>query len=107
MEEDQEKPMLAQDSKTKGETDKMAQELIDGALNSKSIINFNGGDLNVDSSDLNKDNDVIAKENKKAIHEALNEVETDLGIKKPADTKKEAAKTAPPAPAQPATPAPA
>jgi len=32
---------------------------------------------------------VIAKENKKAIHDALSEVETDLGIKKPVDQKKE------------------
>lgn len=64
--------------------------MIDGALNSKSIINFEGSDLNVDSSDLNNQNDVIAKENKKAIHEALNEVETDLGIKKPGgEVKKE------------------
>ena len=53
MEEDQEKSFLAQDSKSKGETDKMAQEMIDGALNSKSVINFNGGDIHVDSSDLN------------------------------------------------------
>jgi len=49
--------------------------LIDGALNSKSIINFNGEfSINVDSSDLNSENEKIAAENRKAIHDALNEV---------------------------------
>ena len=71
--------------------------MIDGALNSRSIVNFKGSEIDVDSSDLNKENDVIAKENKKAIHDALNEVETDLGIKKkeePKDAKKDDPKKA-------------
>ena len=101
MEEDQEKSP-AQDAGSRAQTDKMAQELIDGALNSKSIISFSGSEVSVDSSDLKKQNEVIAKENKRAIHEALNEVETDLGIKKTPDAKKDAAKPAPAAPAKPA-----
>ena len=50
----------------------MTQELIDGALNSKSIISFTGSEISVDSSDLNKQNAIIAAENKKAVHDALN-----------------------------------
>lgn len=63
----------------------MAQELVDGALNSKSILSFSGSDVNVSSVDGNLESKQIESDNKKAIHEALNQVNEDLGIKKKDD----------------------
>lgn len=50
-------------------------------MNTKSIIHYTGNDVNVDSSDLNQETKNIEAENKKAIHDALHEVESDIGVK--------------------------
>lgn len=50
-------------------------------MNTKSIIHYTGNDVNVDSSDLNQETKNIEAENKKAIHDALHEVESDISVK--------------------------
>jgi hypothetical protein len=50
-------------------------------LNTKSIIHYTGNDVDVDSSDLNQETKNIEAENKKAIHDALHEVESDIDVK--------------------------
>ena len=54
--------------------------MIDGALNSKTNLKFDGSILDIDSFDANKETKKIAEDNKKAIHDALNQVNEELGV---------------------------
>lgn len=39
------------DASTKKKTDALAADMVEGALSSKSIINFTGGEMSIDSLD--------------------------------------------------------
>ena len=56
----------------------MTQEMIDGALNSKSNISVDGTNISVNTRNVEQEAKETDKLNKQAIHEALNEVTKDL-----------------------------
>ena len=56
----------------------MTQEMIDGALNSKSNISVDGSNISVNTRNVEQEAKETDKLNKQAIHEALNQVTNEL-----------------------------
>ena len=59
-------------------TDQMTQDMIDGALNSKSNISVDGSNISVNTRNVEQEAKETDKLNKQAIHQALNEASKDL-----------------------------
>jgi|APSaa5957512535_1039671.scaffolds.fasta_scaffold86782_1 hypothetical protein len=56
------------DAKMKQSTAQMTQDIIDGAMNSKSLMKFDGSNISVELRDVQKEADETAAKNKEAIH---------------------------------------
>lgn len=67
--------------KDRKKIDNMTQDLIDGALSTKSVITYDGKNMDVDNIDPNKGAKQIVAEEKMAIKEALKDRDNELGIK--------------------------
>ena len=63
------------------EVDKEANDLVKEALESRSTVTFNGDDVKISMNAEDKERNEYAADRKKAIHNALNEVNAELGIK--------------------------
>ena len=62
-------------------TSALAENIADDALNSKTIVDYNGTNVNVTNIDGVSDTNAQIEENKNAIHQALEEVNNELGRK--------------------------
>ena len=63
------------------EVDKEANDLVKEALESRSTVTFNGDDVKISMNAEDKERNEYAADRKKAIQNALNEVNAELGIK--------------------------
>lgn len=62
-------------------TNKKAAAMVADALDSRSQINFDGKDISIKMNSLDEERNNDEKERKAAIHNALHEINTELGIK--------------------------
>ena len=66
----------------------MSEELTASAMNSKFQIDFNGHDISLKQSDEEKEQEDFEKNNKAAVHQALTDINNELGIKTEEKKKK-------------------
>ncbi len=59
----------------------MAENIADEAFNSKTVVNYSGNDVDVTNIDGSDGTKKEITENKNAIHQALEEINKDLGRK--------------------------
>jgi len=86
-ESNSQKTVMPDDAEDRKKISRMAEDMVDGALTSKSSVVFNGNSVDVDTVDASKDTKRIEDDNKAAIKEALKDRSGELGIN--LDEKKE------------------
>jgi len=71
---------MPDDAEDRKKVSQMADDMVENALTSKSVVSYNGSEVDVDTFDVSKDTKKIEDENKAMVKEALKDRSGELGI---------------------------
>ena len=74
------KTEMPDDAEDRKKVSQMADDMVENALTSKSVVSYNGSEVDVDTFDVSKDTKKIEDENKAMVKEALKDRSGELGI---------------------------